>query len=254
MQYNTMYDVYRELSARFPEAYLDYNSSYDSISYVTENYEITALSNYNQPFLSIRNTSEQYQYNLENLNDASGFISELLSGNIKFSYDQFSAVKRLKIDGWTNTRRKKKENTKGTFVMTAGVLLMILSAFISIFNVGLFITGGGNFFDELCPMPLWLGIFITGLFMVINCNKVRFLDIAGFCAGTSFTAFPIAVIMSMIGSGDLSIPAGVGISAFFWAIGAIVRKNCKKRIEESDDIYLDQLPGPVYENQSNEWN
>lgn len=254
MQYNTMYDVYQELSKRFPEAYLDYNSSYDSISYVTENYEITALSNYNQPVLSIRNSSEQYQYNVDSLEDASGFISELLSGVISFSYDEFSASKRLKIDGWTNSKRKKKEKFTGKIAMTIGLILIIFGAVFSVFNFSMLFDRSDTFWGTLCPMPVWLGLFVLGLYMVINCNKIRFLDMLGYFTGVAVTALPAAIIMAMLDSNDIPLPLGAGLSAFFWFIGRIVRKNCVKHIQESDDIFLDLIPGPVYGEQNNENN
>lgn len=254
MHYNNMYEVYRELSAKHPEVTLDYDSSYDSINYVTENYEVTALSNYNQPFLSIKKPNEQYQYSTGNFEDTFKFISELISGNISMSYDEFSNAKRLKIDGWTNTQKLRKENFLGKIPLLIGIFLMLLGAVFSIVNFTMFFDGTDTFLGNLTPMPFWIALFIAGLYMVINCNKITLLDALGYLAGVSVTAFPMAVLISMLDSSDISFPAAAGLSGVFWFVGRIIRKNCKKHIDKADDIYLDQLPGPVYGNQNNNGN
>lgn len=246
MQYNTMYDVYQEICQKYPGAPVTYNSSYDCMSFMTEKYEVTALSNYSQPVLSIRNSAEHYQYNIGNFEDASKFFSDLVSGQISFSYDKFSRKKRLKIDGWSSSGSIVKSKVSGLLSLISGIGFQFTGGMITIAAIA---TAIEDYDPEILLMvPLALGSTAIGNFLVTNKDKVKFLDFLGYFAGTSVTTIPMALLITMLSEGDVPLAVALGLSAVSWAVGRIIRKAALKHVEQSDDVFLDGLPGPVNSN------
>ena len=85
MNYNSMYDVYQELCAKYPNIPLAYDDSQDCVTVGSDNYSVTAYSNCGQGSVMISDNVLSYQYDSGSLADTERFLSDLVQGKVQFS-------------------------------------------------------------------------------------------------------------------------------------------------------------------------
>lgn len=246
-----MYEIYSELNHRFPNVPVTYDSNYDSLNFQTGDLNITALSNNSNPLLILDNASERYQYSIGNMDDVSKFMTDFFNGKIKLSYDWLNDLKRIKIDGFFNTKRSKRSAFTGPLAILVGVFLILLGAVMCIGCVGAFISDGEDFLILAAIASIFGGVLASGIFAVKNNSKIGFIDLIGHLGGIAATTVPITILTAFLSeleaSAFFSAVALTGGTAFFWWLGHIVRKAANQHVKESEDIYLDGVSLQLYD-------
>ena len=247
MNYNSMYDVYQELCAKYPNIPLAYDDSQDCVTVGSDNYSVTAYSNCGQGSVMISDNVLSYQYDSGSLADTEGFLSDLVQGKVQFSLAKRGQSPDLKINGWK--AGIQDQETDGKAALISGVIGMAVGALFTLFC--LFLALDESDIEYVMVGQLFLGLFASGLFNTMYSKKVKLVDAFGYFAGVTVTTLPVALTIAAYSEGDIPGIVALILSAAFFGIGHIVRNSFVKRVKQKGkEILLKCLPGPGFNNQN----
>ncbi|MBP1592706.1 MAG: hypothetical protein ILP22_11795 [Oscillospiraceae bacterium] len=242
MNNSPMYSIYQTLYNSNPNMPLTYDEYTDSLSLQFDNCEVRALSNNNCPMIVVDEPDGFYKYEINDYNDTMKFLSDLVSGNISFTFLKSAFKRRLKIDGWVKSKDDNKQEVRSKVILSAGLAAMIIGALLCLIVMMAFFDDGDD--DIFCILPLFLGLFVTGLRYTVHNKEMKISDAIKYFGGMTVTTLPISIIAVMFSEMEISLFPAALFSAFFCVIGWIVRSACLHTVKQHDDVFLKFLPGP----------
>lgn len=240
MNNSPMYSIYQTLYNSNPNMQLTYDEYTDSLNLKLDNCDVKAIANNDCPLIVVDEQDGFYKYEINDYNDTMKFLSDLVSGNISFTFLKSAFKRRLKIDGWVKSKDDNKHEVRSKFILSAGIGAMIIGALLTVLTFFMFFDDWDD--DYFVILPFSLGLFVSGLRFTLHNKEMKISDVIKYLAGMGITTIPATIIAAMYADLDINLFEALLFSAFFFVIGWIVRGACLQTVIQHDDIFLKFLP------------